>query len=200
MSQSWLFTPTTAEQDEAVIDRATEVEWKDKPNYQLPLFSTNSTFETQFGGTDWQYAWWRRSYDCSMDPMVGHNGAGSVKIEKSTEGEESWFTEGVWGFPYSFDKVLGKTYRLSGFIKTENVTGEAYIANKQYQHATPGDYTLHKSECVTGTSDWTEVSVTFVAQERFFPDGSRQRCIDHFYLTLNGKGTVWFDDVKLEEI
>jgi hypothetical protein len=78
--------------------------------------------------------------------------------------------------------------------------GEAYIANKQYQHATPGDYTLHKSESVTGTCDWTKVSLTFTAQERSFSDGSRQRCIDHFYLTLNGSGAVWFDDVKLEEI
>ena len=80
------------------------------------------------------------------------------------------------------------------------MVGEAYIANKQYQHATPNDYTLCKSESVMGTNDWTYVSVTFVAQERSFPDGSRQRCIDHFYLTLNGSGRVWFDDVKIEEV
>lgn len=200
VSQSWLFAPTTAEHDHAVIDRAVEVPYRDQPNYRMPLFSKHSTFDKTAGGSDWQYAWWKKSYDCSLDMNVGHDAPGSAKIEKTTEGELSWFTEGVWGFPYSFDKVLGKTYRLSGYIKTENVVGEAYIANRQYQHATPQDFTLYKSESLTGTNDWTYVSVTFTAQERSFPDGSRQRCIDHFYLTLNGSGTVWFDDVKLEEV
>jgi hypothetical protein len=199
-SQSWLFTPTTAAHDSALVDGAEEVPYKDQPNYQMPMFSTDNTFDKTVGGTDWQYAWWKKSYDCSLDMNVGHDAPGSAKIEKTTEGELSWFTEGVWGFPYSFDDVLGKTYRLSGYIKTEGVVGEAYIANKQYQHATPNDYTLCKSESVTGTNDWTYVSVTFVAQERSFPDGSRQRCIDHFYLTLNGTGRVWFDDVKIEEV
>ena len=200
VSQSWLFTTTTAEHDAALIDDAVEVEWKDLPNYQLPLFSTNNTFETQFGGTNWQYAWWKSTYDCTMDAEVGHDGAGSVKIEKTTSGEASWYTEGVWGFPYSFDDVRGKTYRVSGYIKTENVVGEAYIANIQYQHATPSDNTVHKSEVVSGTTDWTYVTFTFTAQQRQKADGTTQNCIDHFFLTLNGSGTVWFDDVMIEEV
>jgi hypothetical protein len=200
ISQSWLYTTTDAEHDVSLIDGAVEVEWQDIPNYQLPLFSTNNTFETQFGGTDWQYAWWKSSYDCTMDAEIGHDGAGSVKIEKATGGEASWYTEGVWGFPYSFDDVQGKTYRVSGYIKTENVVGEAYIANIQYQHATPDDNTVTRSESVTGTSDWTYVTFTFTAQERQTADGKTQRCIDHFFLTLNGTGKVWFDDVKIEEV
>ncbi len=200
VSQSWLFATTTAEHDSALIGDAAEVDWKDLPNYQLPLFSTNNTFETQFGGTDWQYAWWKSSYDCTMDAAVGHNGAGSVKIQNITTGETSWYTEGVWGFPYSFDDVRGKTYRVSGYIKTENVVGEAYIANIQYQHATPADNTVNRSEGVSGTTDWTFVTFTFTAQERVMANGNKQNCIDHFFLTLNGTGTVWFDDVVIEEV
>ncbi len=200
VSQSWLFTATDAEHDSALIGDAVEVDWKSLPNYQLPIFSTNNTFETQFGGTDWQYAWWKSTYDCTMDATVGHSGAGSVKIQKSSSGAASWYTEGVWGFPYSFDDVQGKTYRISGYIKTENVVGEAYIANIQYQHATPSDNTVNRSEGITGTTDWTFVSFTFTAQEREKADGSTDRCIDHFFLTLNGSGTVWFDDVVIEEV
>ena len=200
VSQSWLFATTTAEHDSDLINGANEVEWKHLPNYQLPLFSTNNTFETQFGGTDWQYAWWKSTYDCTMDAEVGHDGAGSVKIEKSYGGEASWYTEGVWGFPYSFDDVRGKTYRVSGYIKTENVVGEAYIANIQYQHATPGDNTVNRSEGISGTTDWTYVTFTFTAQQRQKADGTMQNCIDHFFLTLNGTGTVWFDDVVIEEV
>ena len=200
VSQSWLFETTAAEHDAALIDKAIEVEWQDLPNYQLPLFSTDNTFETQFGGTDWQYAWWKSTYDCTMDAKVGHNGAGSVKIENKTSKEASWYTEGVWGYPYSFDQVQGKTYRVSGYIKAENVVGEAYIANIQYQHATPNDNTVTKSESISGTTDWVYVSFTFVAQERKTSNGSTQRCIDHFFLTLKGTGTVWFDDVKIEEV
>ncbi len=200
VSQSWLFATTNAEHDAALIGDAVEVDWRDLPNYQLPLFSTDNTFETQFGGTDWQYAWWKSTYDCTMDAEVGHEGTGSVKISKTNSGEASWYTEGVWGFPYSFDDVRGKTYRVSGYIKTENVVGEAYIANIQYQHATPGDNTVHKSEVITGTTDWTYVTFTFTAQQRTKADGNTQNCIDHFFLTLNGTGTVWFDDVKIEEV
>ena len=200
VSQSWLFTATDAEHDSALIGDAVEVDWKSLPNYQLPIFSTNNTFETQFGGTDWQYAWWKSTYDCTMDATVGHSGAGSVKIQKASSGAASWYTEGVWGFPYSFDDVQGKTYKVSGYIKTENVVGEAYIANIQYQHATPSDNTVIRSEGITGTTDWTFVSFTFTAQERKKADGSTDRCIDHFFLTLNGSGTVWFDDVVIEEV
>ena len=200
VSQSWLFATTTAVHDANLINGADEVDWKDLPNYQLPLFSTDNTFETQFGGTDWQYAWWKSTYDCTMDAEVGHDCAGSVKISKTNSGEASWYTEGVWGFPYSFDDVRGKTYRVSGYIKTENVVGEAYIANIQYQHATPNDNTVYRSEAITGTTDWTCVTFTFTAQKRTKADGSTQNCIDHFFLTLNGTGTVWFDDVKIEEV
>lgn len=200
VAQSWLFTATSAEHDSELINNAAEVEWQDLPNYQLPLFDTENTFETQFGGTDWQYAWWKSSYDCTMDADVGHDGAGSVKIEKASDGEASWYTEGVWGFPYSFDQVQGKTFRVSGYIKAENVVGKAYIANIQYQHATPDDNTVTCSESVSGTTDWIYVSFTFTAQERVLADGKIQRCIDHFFLTLDGTGTVWFDDVKIEAV
>lgn len=200
VSQSWLYTTTSAEFNREIINDAVEVDWKDLPNYQLPLFSTNNTFETQFGGTDWQYAWWKSSYDCTMDAEVGHNEKGSVKISKTASGEASWYTEGVWGFPYSFDDVRGKTYRVSGYIKTENVVGEAYIANIQYQHATPNDNTVTMSEKISGTTDWTYITFTFTAQMREKADGSMQNCIDHFFLTLNGTGTVWFDDVTITEV
>lgn len=200
VSQSWLFETTSAQHDKTLIDAATEVEWRDLPNYQLPLFSTNNTFETQFGGIDWQYAWWKSTYDCTMDAEVGHDGAGSVKIEKTSSGAASWYTEGVWGFPYSFDEVDGKTYRFSGYIKTENVVGEAYIANEQYRHETPNSKTVTVSDSVTGTSDWTYVSFTFTGKQRTKDDGTKERCVDHFFLTLNGTGTVWFDDVKIEEV
>ena len=200
VSQSWLFTATDAEHDSALIGDAVEVDWKSLPNYQLPIFSTNNTFETQFGGTDWQYAWWKSTYDCTMDATVGHSGAGSVKIQKSSSGAASWYTEGVWGYPYSFDQVQGKTYKISGYIKTENVVGEAYIANIQYRPETPNDDTVIRSEGITGTTDWKFVSFTFTAQEREKADGSTDRCIDHFFLTLNGSGIVWFDDVVIEEV
>ena len=191
ISQSWLYETTTAEHDRELIDAAVEVEWRDLPNYQLPLFSTNNTFETQFGGTNWQYAWWKSSYDCTMDAEIGHNGAGSVKIHNKTASKASWYTEGVWGYPYSFDDVKGKTYRLSGYIKTENVVGEAYIAS--IQGWAPNERPVIKSKVVSGTTDWTYVSVIFTGQ-------GNNANTDHFYLTLNGTGTVWFDDVKIEEV
>ena len=127
-------------------------------------------------------------------------GASGCSATTSSSGAASWYTEGVWGYPYSFDQVQGKTYKISGYIKTENVVGEAYIANIQYQHATPSDNTVNRSEGISGTTDWTFVTFTFTAQEREMASGDIQRCIDHFFLTLDGTGTVWFDDVVIEEV
>ena len=191
VTERWLFETTSPEHDRELIDSAVEVQWRNLPNYQLPLFSTNNTFETQFGGTNWQYAWWKNSYNCTMDAEVGHDAAGSVKIHNETACEASWYTEGVWGHPYSFDDVAGKTYRLSGYIKTEDVVGEAYIA--YIQGWKPNERPTTKSQLLSGTNDWTYVSVIFVAQGQLAKT-------DHFYLTLNGTGTVWFDDVKIEEV
>ncbi len=200
LEQSWSFRPTDGEYDKAVIDSATEVDWRDIPNYKLPTFSTNNTFDTQFGGTDWCYAWWLSSYDCTMDSTVGRTDTSSVAITHDTKKNASWYTEGVWGFPYSFDNVKGKQYRLSGWIKTEKVEGEAKIGVNQYLHATPNNNTFTYSEPVSGTSDWTYVSCEFTGQLRPLKNGGQEACIDHFYLTLDGSGKAWFDDVKIEEI
>ena len=197
--QSWLYTKTTPENDEAVIDKAVEIEYKHIPNYQLPTFGTENTFDTQFGGIDWCYAWWKSSYDCYMDSEVGREDSYSVRIEHSEAKENSWYTEGVWGYPYSFDDVKGKNYILSGWIKTENVVGEAYIANNQYLHATPGQNTLLKTQALSGTNDWTYVEVEFIGQQRPNLSGDLEACIDHFFLTLDGSGKAWFDDVKITQ-
>ena len=200
LEQSWSFRPTDGEYDKAVIDSATEVDWRDIPNYKLPTFSTNNTFDTQFGGTDWCYAWWLSSYDCTMDSTVGHTDTSSAAITHDTKKNASWYTEGVWGFPYSFDNVKGKRYRLSGWIKTENVEGEAKIGVNQYLHATPNNNKFTYSEPVSGTRDWTYVSCEFTGQMRPLENGGLEACIDHFYLTLDGSGKAWFDDVVIEEI
>lgn len=105
--QSWRYTPTDADYDSSLIDSATEVDYKNISNYRLPTFGTTNTFDTQFGGTDWCYAWWKSSYDCDMDSSVGKSDSASVVIEHSTSKESSWYTEGVWGYPYSFDNVKG---------------------------------------------------------------------------------------------
>ena len=86
---------------------------------------------------------------------------------------------------------------MSGWIKTEDVEGEAYIANKQYLHSTPAAYTLTKSQSLSGTNDWTYVEIEFIGQQRLTDSGSYENCIADFILTLDGTGKVWFDDVSI---
>lgn len=197
-AQSWYYTVTDASSDAGIIAKAKEIDYKDLPNYQLPAFSKTNTFDRQFGGTDWEYAWWKSSYNCVMDSSIGHSDTSSVKITNTAKTVTSWYTDGVIGFPYSFDDMVGKTYKMSGWIKTENVSGEAYIAVVQDSSAAPNDNSV-KSQTVTGTNDWTYVELEFVSKQTKDATGT-SICADHYFLTLNGTGTVWFDDVVIEPV
>ncbi len=197
-AQSWYYTITDAEHDADIIAKGTEIDYKNLPNYQLPVFGKVNTFDRQFGGTDWEYAWWKSNYDCVMDSEVGHSDTSSVKITNTTKTVSAWYTAGVLGFPYSFDDMVGKTYKLSGWVKTENVSGEAFIAVDQNNNTVPKDNSI-KSQAVTGTTDWTYLEVEFVSKQTKDASGN-SISIDNYMLALDGTGTVWFDDVKIEPV
>ena len=107
-----------------------------------------------------------------------------VSISKS--GERAAYDEG----PIPVE--VGKKYRLTGWIKTENATGNNQIALYWYS----GNMWTYQSEVrtenITGAHDWTKVSVTATV-----PEGTT--FVRPNLISENNSGVTYFDDIKLVE-
>ncbi|MBE0534568.1 MAG: hypothetical protein IH624_02785, partial [Phycisphaerae bacterium] len=113
---------------------------------------------------------------------VGRTGQASVKMN-STTGADISYGQTVTVEPFS-------RYRLSGWIKTENVaagTGEGALLNIHDMQGT-------KTPAVTGTKDWTQVACEFVTTN----NSLQIHCL--FGGWGSSTGTAWYDDVRLEKI
>ena len=82
------------------------------------------------------------------------------------------------------------TYRLSGWIKTENLKPVGNGRGAQLNIHEVGDA---RTEALTGTNDWTKVSVEFK------PFGRKEVQVNCLFGGWGcATGTAWFDDIKLE--
>ena len=145
-------------------------------------FVTNGSFEDMDGDrpAGWRPRRWQRGEAAFAVDSPGRAGERCVSISSETGADASWMTA-IPVRPYS-------RYRLSGWIKTENVepgTGHGALINVHgvREWRTPP---------VTGTADWTRVEVEFDAGAN---DGLEITCL------LGGwgrsTGQAWFDDIEL---
>jgi hypothetical protein len=138
------------------------------------------------GGADW----WNpgrfegSAKDGKMATVAGGRRGKCISISQS--GERAAYDQG----PIPVD--VGKTYRLTGWIKTENATGKSQIAFFFYS----GNMWTYQSEVrtenVTGTRGWTKVSV-----EAKVPEGTTFVRVN--LISEDNTGTTWFDDISLVE-
>ncbi|MEW5901480.1 MAG: hypothetical protein AB1715_08485, partial [Acidobacteriota bacterium] len=128
----------------------------------------------------WKTRIWQPEAFFALDSSVAHSGKSSVKIS-SVAGADACFTTVVQVKPYS-------RYRLSGWIKTENLepgTSRGALINF---HGTD-----IRSKPLSGTQDWTRVEVVF---ESGANDAFALNCL--FGGWGKAKGTAWFDDIGLD--
>ena len=138
----------------------------------------NSSFE-EIGPTGWKQIKWGKNDAAFITGAQGRAGGSSIGIAAETGGNAAWTTR---------VKVTPKTdYRLSGWIKTEDVhksTGRGAQITL--------DINPEKSQAFLGTTDWTFVDYTF---------NSGKKKEIRIYALLGGNGTssgkVWFDDLQL---
>jgi putative membrane-bound dehydrogenase-like protein len=113
---------------------------------------------------------------------IAHTGKNSVRLHSDTGADTSWHVE---------VKVTPNTeYRLSGWIKTENVQriGDAQGALLNVHE------TDFKTRAIIGTNDWTQVQVDFNSG----PLSSVSiNCL--FGGWGHARGTAWYDDIELVE-
>jgi alpha-N-arabinofuranosidase len=143
----------------------------------------NPSFEETDGKAPvgWRTSRFSGQAEHALDSSVAHTGQRSVRITAANGADVAWSVV-VPLKPYS-------TYRLTAFIKTDNVqagTGKGALLNLHNIQAV-------QTPAVTGTSDWTPVDVTFETKGY---DAVQLNCL------LGGwgrsTGTAWFDDVTLE--
>jgi alpha-N-arabinofuranosidase len=146
-------------------------------------FIANGSFEEMAGQNPkgWTPRSWQRAGDAAfVVESTGHAGARSVAISAATGADASWVAT-VPIRPYS-------RYRLSGWIKTENLVpgtsrGVQINVNGEESWRTPP---------VTGTQDWTRVETEFDAGAN---DAIEVTCLFGGWGRATGK--AWFDDVEL---
>jgi len=146
-------------------------------------FVANGSFEEMDGENPagWRHRSWQRGVDAVFAvESSGRSGGRSVAISSEKGADSSWIAT-VPIRPYS-------RYRLSGFIKTENVeagTGRGAQINVHGE----GEW---RTPPVTGTQDWTKAEVEFDAGAN---DALDITCLLGGWGRSTGK--AWFDDVEL---
>jgi hypothetical protein len=140
-----------------------------------------------------------RNWNVEGDPLAVHNSAHQVTGDR-TEGKCSFQT--VHSTPASttlrssvLHLAVGKLYRLSGWIRTE----EAY-ADPTGRYPTPVAATMSMASfpfetCAPpagGTSGWRKTEVLFFAAR------SEDQILLHFGHNGNATGKAWFDNIRLE--
>ena len=144
----------------------------------------NGSFEDVTGSAPagWRSVTYQRAAEFAVD-TVAHSGGRSVRIS-SSEGTDAGWTTVVPVRPYA-------RYRLSAWIRTDSVqagTGMGALLNLHGWGRTT-------TAAVTGTRDWTEVSLEFDSGGN---DAVQINCL--FGGWGRSRGTAWFDDVRMERL
>ncbi|PYI52599.1 tandem-95 repeat protein [Paenibacillus flagellatus] len=159
-----------------------------------PNLLANGGFETTAANSAWQggvaaASWTRYVFTgtplFAVDGNVSHTGARSVRLEASASARGTVFQQiGV---------TVGKTYRVSGWMKTEDVSSKALV-RFQVGRTAGGALLVNIAEA-KGTTDWTRFERTVT-----IPDNATLPAALKVEAFLeNSTGRVWFDDFAVEE-
>lgn len=111
---------------------------------------------------------------------TAHTGKYSVKVESEAGADASWHCT-VQVKPFS-------TYKLSAWIKTENVVKKTGLGALLNLHARP-----EKTSALTGNTDWTLVETDI---QTGADDSLTINCLLGYFGTASG--TAYYDDLSLE--
>ena len=138
-------------------------------------FETLVPAGTLFNGCIW-------GHSAKYDNTTGHSGTHSLRLH----GGET--ARPVHGGPM-LHVTAGRRYRLSAWVRTRGVTGPGAHLRLQKQPDSPD---ARQSKFLIGDNDWTQLEIVFepAKGEPFAVPG----------LSVEGKGTAWFDDIELTEV
>ncbi len=168
---------------------------------ELPLYERKTSFATGLkldqpttGDTD-PWPWLPYGEGAEWCRTEGRSDDNSLKISKETPGPTEWALdrEGDGAWLERWD--LNTSYRISCYIKTENVAGRgSFLAVRWGIYNYPDRYPYICSQKLIGTHDWT-----LVQAEIHGPPPPESSTL-YIMLRQDGSGTTFFDDLEVERI
>jgi len=155
-----------------------------------PIDVTNYGFELT--GSDNLPAGWKIDTPgiVRIDAQNSRSGSSGLQIIHSTGQKTTIISDPL-------NLQIGHLYRLSAWIKTENV-----VTNQvdRYPTSIAACITMasfpftNQSPSLGATNDWQKIEVRFIATSK------SDRIRLHFGYNGDARGTVWFDDVSMEKV
>jgi len=147
---------------------------------------TNSNFEDGLAG--WNTSQGQAVY--VVDSTIVHSGCCSVKRNETNAASFGRLYQDVSGIASP-----GQQYQIGGWIRTNNLTGQAVIALDYVGTGgiSPSDGHAQEIGKVTGTQDWTY----FQSDAFTLPSMPADAQALWFLFDFNGTGTAWWADVSL---
>ena len=129
-------------------------------------------------------------YEMGIDNSNFQNGYSSAYIKSKSPNKKEF---GTLMQTISAENYLGKRLQLSGHVKSENVNGWSGLwmridgSNNQQL-----GFDNMQGRSIKGTTDWQKYKIVLDV-----PANSKSI---NYGVLLGGKGKVWFDNFKLEEV
>lgn len=152
----------------------------------LPL--ANAGFESAKVHDQWSLHVYGAQPDVALDNTVQHEGRQSLRVAAAELSDTA--------FGQELQLTPGKWYRLTGWVRTENLDPHDAPVFGTYQVQHPGGGGIVATgQNHGGTTDWTCETIHFTP-----PDDGMTRIAVFFVGYGQGTGTAWFDDLVLEEV
>ncbi len=131
------------------------------------------------------------SYKIDLENSIAQNGEKSALIE-SIESDINGF--GTLMQTCSAKEYLGKKVKMSGFIKTENISNWVGMWLRIDPIKSPSSeyFDNMRDRQIKGTSNWTKYEIILD-----IPTNSNSM---NFGVLINGTGKVWFDNLSFEVV
>ena len=132
-----------------------------------------------------------KSYKMGIDVGAGQDGKNAATIQSKKDGIKGFGTLMQNCLP---DKFLGKRVRMTGYIKSENVTGWAglWMRVDQKDSNKAMSFDNMQDRAVKGTTEWTKYEIVLDV-----PLTAKNLA---YGALVSGGGTIWFDSISFEEV
>jgi len=149
---------------------------------------TNGSFEAEtiYGPTGWKISLPEDNNRVEQVKGEAHSGNKSICIDVETDTKTEYFgASQVYLHIFS-----GAKYTIEGWVKGENITGDVQLA-VVFGNLNTEDFKLGSEQISAGngTFDWKKITFEFIA-----PDNVSGATL---FLSLNGTGKAWFDDLQI---
>src|SRR5690606_4612120 len=131
------------------------------------------------------------NYEMGIDRQVVHQGKASGYLKSKTVLDSTNFATMMQQF--KADKFIGKRIRLSGFMKTKDVetfAGMWMRVDNASEDVLQFDNMSNRP--IKGTTNWNLYSIVL--------DVPPESAVISFGIILSGRGQVWVDQLKFEEV